>query len=192
MTRKGTKHKPEQKGAAGAAEKIAGEARKSEDFDAKIRKVESELNGSRQQAVKLKEELMRKAADFENFRRQKEREAQMAGKRVLEETIKELLPVVDDLNRIVEHAPEILEKTKEARPYVDAVALLQKNFLKWLSDKGVSRIEVLGKKMDVNYHEAITQVDNPEAESDTVVEEFQAGYVLGDRVLRHAKVVVAK
>ena len=189
MTKKGAKHKPEQKG---AAEKIVGEAIKSEDFDAKIKKVESELNGSRQQAVKLKEELMRKAADFENFRRQKERETQMAGKRALEETIKELLPVVDDLNRIVEHAPEILEKTKEARPYVDAVALLQKNFLKWLSDKGVSRIEALGKKMDVNYHEAITQVDNPEAESDTVIEEFQAGYVLGDRVLRHAKVVVAK
>lgn len=167
-------------------------AQKSDDLAAKIKELESELNESREQAEKLKDEVMRKAADFENFRRQKEREAQMTSARALEKTIKELLPVVDDINRIVEHAPEVLEKSEEARPYVDGVKLLQKNFMKWLSDKGVSRIEALGKKMDVNFHEAITQVDNPDAEPETIIEEFQAGYVLGEKVIRHSKVVVAK
>ena len=99
---------------------------------------------------------------------------------------------MDDVNRIVEHAPEVLEKTEEARPYIDGVELLKKNFFKWLTDKGVSRIEAVGKKMDVDFHEAITQVDSPDTEPETVIEEFQAGYVLGDKVLRHAKVVVAK
>lgn len=188
MTKKASKHKTIQN-ETGAAEETV---KQSEDFAARINELESKLNEARQQADKLKEELMRKAADFENFRRQKEREAGMVSAKALEKTIKELLPVVDDLNRIVEHAPEILEKAEEARPYVDGVELLQKNLFKWLSDKGVSRIEVLGKKMDVNFHEAITQIDNPDVEPDTIIEEFQAGYILGERVLRHAKVVVAK
>ena len=188
MTKKVSKHKTEERKPAVAEESVE----KSGGLAAKIGELESELNESREQAEKLKDEVMRKAADFENFRRQKEREAQMASARALEKTIKELLPVIDDINRIVEHAPEVLEKSEEARPYVDGVKLLQKNFMKWLSDKGVSRIEALGKKMDVNFHEAITQVDNPDAEPETVIEEFQAGYVLGDRVLRHSKVVVAK
>lgn len=188
MTKKASKHKTEQK-KTDVAEKSV---KQSEDLAEKIRELESALNESREQAEKLREEVMRKVADFENFRRQKEREAQVASSKALEKTIKELLPVVDDINRIVEHAPEVLEKTEEARPYVDGVKLLQKNFFKWLSDKGVSRIEALGKKMDVNFHEAITQVDNPDAEPETIIEEFQAGYVLGDKVLRHSKVVVAK
>ncbi len=188
MTRKASKHKTEQHETAGAEKAVS----QSEDFSVKAQELEEKLSEARQQADKLREELVRKAADFENFRRQKEREAQMASSRALEKVIKELLPVVDDVNRIVEHAPEVLEKSEEARPYIDGVGLLQKNLFKWLSDKGVSRMEVLGKKMDVNFHEAITQVDIPDTEPDTVIEEFQAGYILGDRVLRHAKVIVAK
>ena len=191
MTKKASKQKTErteQGKTTGTEETI----KQSEALAARVRELESELSGTRQQADKLKEGLIRKAAEFENFRRQKEREAQMAGARVLEKTIKELLPVVDDVNRIVEHAPEVLEKTEEARPYVDGVELLQKNLFKWLSDKGVSRIEAIGKKMDVNFHEAITLVDSPDAEPETILEEFQTGYLLGDKVLRHAKVVVAK
>ncbi|ASQ90090.1 nucleotide exchange factor GrpE [Prosthecochloris sp. GSB1] len=151
-----------------------------------------ELEEARAQSETLREQLVRKVAEFENFRKQKDREASMAGSRTLENVIRELLPVIDDVNRIVDHAPEILEKSDEARPYVDGVRLLQKNLMKWLSDKGVQRIEALGKKMDVNFHEAITQIDHPEAEPETVVEEYQAGYALGDRVIRHAKVVVAR
>ncbi len=188
MKKKVSKHTTEESKTAVAQEAV----KKSADFAATIKELESQLHEVNEQAEKLKDEVMRKAADFENFRRQKERETQMASARTLEKTIKELLPVVDDISRIVEHAPEVLEKSEEARPYVDGVKLLQKNFMKWLSDKGVSRIEALGKKMDVNFHEAITQVDNPDAEPETIIEEYQAGYVLGDRVLRHSKVVVAK
>ncbi|UZJ40551.1 nucleotide exchange factor GrpE [Prosthecochloris sp. SCSIO W1101] len=194
MTKKAAKHKAEHNETIKHEETVATKeaAGQSEELTAKVKVLEDALNESKLQAEKLKDELMRKAADFENFRRQKEREAQVAGSRALEKTIKELLPVIDDVNRIVDHAPEVLEKTEEARPYVDGVELLQKNLFKWLSEKGVSKIDVIGKKMDVNFHEAITLVDNPDAETDTIIEEFQAGYILGDRVLRHAKVVVAK
>ena len=188
MTKKASKHKTEQKDQVAAEES----GKRVVVLAAKVEDLESRLNDSRQQADKLREELMRKAAEFENFRRQKEREAQMAGSRALENIIKELLPVVDDVNRIVEHAPEVLEKTEEIRPYIDGVELLRKNLMRWLDDKGVCKIEAVGKKMDVNFHEAVTQLDYPDTEPETVIEEFQAGYVLGDRVLRHAKVVVAK
>ena len=188
MTKKASKHKTEQKEDVVVEEAV----KQSEALAAKVEELEGRLTDSKQQMDKLREELMRKAAEFENFRRQKEREAQKAGSRTLENIIRELLPLVDDVNRIVEHAPEVLEKTEEARPYIDGVELLKKNFFKWLADKGVSRIEAVGKKMDVDFHEAITQVDSPDTEPETVIEEFQAGYVLGDKVLRHAKVVVAK
>ena len=188
MTRKAPKHKTEQK-----EDVVVEEAGKqSEALAAKVEELEGRLTDSKQQADKLREELVRKAAEFENFRKQKEREAQMAGSRTLENIIKELLPLVDDINRIADHAPEILGKVEEARPYVGGVELLKKNLLKWLDDKGVGRIEALGKTMDVNFHEAITQVDHPDADPETVIEEYQVGYVLGDKILRHAKVVVAK
>lgn len=195
MTRKASREdsadiKKEEQAAAGTSEKQAvagngGEAPKGGDL-------QKQLEEARAQSEALREQLVRKVAEFENFRKQKDREASLAGSRALENVIRELLPVIDDLNRIVDHAPEILEKSDEARPYVDGVRLLQKNLMKWLSDKGVQRIEALGKKMDVNFHEAITQIDHPEAEPETVVEEYQAGYALGDRVIRHAKVVVAR
>lgn len=188
MTKKASKHKTDQKEDVVVEEAV----KQSEAFATKVEELEGQLTDSKQQLDKLREELMRKAAEFENFRRQKEREVQMVGSRALENIIKELLPLLDDVSRIVEHAPEVLEKTKEARPYIDGVELLKKNFFKWLADKGVSRIEAVGKKMDVDFHEAITQVDSPDADPETVIEEFQAGYVLGDKVLRHAKVVVAK
>ncbi len=188
MTKKASKHKTGQK------EETTGEETmpQAEALAERVSELENSLNENAEQTEKLREELMRKAAEFENFRRQKEREAQMAATRTIENTIKELLPIVDDVNRVIAYAPAVLEKTEEAKPYVDGVELLRKNLFKWLADKGVSKIESVGKKMDVAFHEAITLVDAPDAEPETVIEEFQAGYKLGDRVLRHAKVVVAK
>ncbi len=189
MTKKTAKHTKEKTEDVGTQEAVKEQ---SDALAAKVKQLESRLHESKQESDKLQEALVRKAAEFENFRKQKEREVEMSGLRTLENIIREQLPILDDVNRIVEHAPELLEKTEEAKPYIEGVELLRKNFVRWLEEKGVQKMEVLGKKMDVNFHEAITQVDVPDAEPETVVEEFQAGYVLGERVLRHAKVVVAK
>ncbi len=160
--------------------------------DARVQELEKSLEEAQLQAEKYRGEMMRFAADFENFRKQKERELQMAGTRSLENTIRELLPFFDDMGRVMEHAPDVMEKAQEIRPYVEGVELLWKNLLKWMESKGVRKIEACGKKMDVNFHEAITQIDHPDAEPDTVIEEYQTGYVMGDKVLRHAKVIVAR
>ncbi len=159
---------------------------------AKVAELEAELNSQREQVGKFRDELLRRAADFENFRKQKERETMMASSRALENVIRELLPVVDDVKRLLYHAPPSSEISSEARPYIEGVELVKKNLEKWLTEKGVNAIESIGTKLDVNFHEAISQIDHPEAEADTIIEEYQTGYLLGEKVIRHAKVIVAR
>ncbi|ARM30610.1 nucleotide exchange factor GrpE [Prosthecochloris sp. HL-130-GSB] len=160
--------------------------------DERVKELEKALEEAKAESEKYRGDLVRYAADFENFRKQKDREARMAGERMVENMIRELLPLVDDVSRVMEHSPEVLEKSEDARPYVEGVELLWKNLMKWLEDKGVKKIEAKGQKMDVNFHEAISQIDYPDVEPETVVEEYQTGYMLGDKVLRHAKVVVSR
>ncbi|MFQ3597924.1 MAG: nucleotide exchange factor GrpE [Chloroherpetonaceae bacterium] len=140
----------------------------------------------------FKDQLYRKAADYENFRRQKEREAAAFLKFAEEGIIKKLLPTLDDLERVIKSADKFLAGNPDAKIYVDGVKLVQQKLLKTLEERGVTRIESLGKKFDIAYHEALTQMPTSDVEPDTIVDEFEAGYVLHDKVIRHAKVVVAK
>lgn len=159
---------------------------------ARIAELEAELEVQREQVNKYRDEVLRRAADFENFRRQKERETMMAASRSLENSIRELLPVVDDIKRLLQHAPQSSELSNEARPYIEGAELVKKNLEKWFAEKGVIAIDSIGAKLDVDFHEAISQVDHPEMEPDTIIEEYQTGYLLGEKVIRHAKVIVAR
>jgi molecular chaperone GrpE len=154
--------------------------------------LEEEVKRQKEQSDRYRDELLRKAAEFENFRKQKERESMMASSRALENVIRELLPVVDDVKRVLQFASLSAEPSVEARPYIEGVELVKKNLEKWLGDKGVKAIDAKGMKLDVNFHEAISQIDHPEAESETIIEEYQTGYLLGEKVIRHAKVIVAR
>jgi molecular chaperone GrpE len=167
-------------------------SQESEAPSARVAELEAELNNLKDQTGKYRDELLRKAAEFENFRKQKEREAMMASSRALENIIRELLPVVDDVKRLLAHAPQSSEISSEARPYIDGVKMVKKNLEKWLDDKGVKAIESIGMKLDVDFHEAISQVDHPDSEPDIIIEEYQTGYLLGEKVIRHAKVIVAR
>ena len=158
----------------------------------KIAELETELLKHKEQSDKYRDELLRKAADFENFRKVKERESMMASSRALENILRELLPVVDDVKRVLQHAPLNAETSAEARPYIEGVELVKKSLEKWLDQKGVKAIDSIGMKLDVNFHEAISQVDQPDAEPDTIIDEYQTGYLLGEKVIRHAKVIVAR
>ncbi|TNJ38373.1 nucleotide exchange factor GrpE [Chlorobaculum thiosulfatiphilum] len=154
--------------------------------------MEAEIAARDAEIQKLREEVMRRAAEFENFRKQKEREAALSGTRMLENTVRDLLPLIDDLKRLMSHIPAEMQEMAEAKPFIEGVELIRKNFMSLLENKGVQEIEAKGKVLDVNFHEAITQIDAPGAEPDTIVEEYQTGYTLGDRVIRHAKVIVAR
>lgn len=174
-----------------AAAPLAASAEMSEQ-EQRIAALEAELASRQEELDRLRDELLRKAAEFENFRKVKERESVQAGSRAIENTIREMLPLVDDLKRVLANAPHILEIASETQPYVDGVELLKRHFDKWLADKGVSEIQSVGSKLDVQFHEAISVLDVPDTEPETIVEEYQTGYMLGDKVLRHARVIVAR
>ncbi len=163
------------------------EAEKSE-----VEILKEKLAQVEQERDTFKDQLYRKAADYENFRRQKEREAAAYLKYAEEGVIKKLLPSLDDLERVIKNADKFLANNPDAKIYVEGVKLVHQKLLKTLEERGVTRIESLGKKFDVAYHEALTQMPKSDVEPETVVDEFEAGYMLHDKVIRHAKVVVSK
>lgn len=167
------------------------EAKEIEVLNSRIEELEGEVAKLQEQAGKFRDELLRRAADFENFRKQKEREVLQSSSRALENTIREMLPLVDDLQRVLAHAPSDPEKAGESWPFIEGVALIRKNLCNWLEEKGVKAIASKGMKLDVNFHEAISQVNQPDVEPETIIEEYQTGYLLGEKVIRHAKVIVA-
>ncbi|TCD48646.1 nucleotide exchange factor GrpE [Chlorobium sp. N1] len=160
--------------------------------DPKVAELQAELRAEKEQTGKFRDELLRRAADFENFRKQKEREAVMASQRATENILRDLLPILDDVERVLANPPAPEEITPAAKSYIDGVELIKKNLDRWLESKGVRPIEAVGTKLDVDFHEAISQMEHPDAEAETIIEQYQTGYMLGERVLRHAKVIVAR
>ena len=160
--------------------------------ESRIAALEREVQAEKEQNGKFRDELLRRAAEFENFRKQKEREAVMASQRATDNVLRDLLTLVDDVERVLANVPEPEEIPAAAKPYIDGVELLKKNLDRWLESKWVKPIEAIGMKLDVDFHEAISQIEHPDAEPETIVEQYQTGYLLGDRVLRHAKVIVAR
>ncbi len=130
---------------------------------------------------------LRSAADLENLRKRQKRELEDAKFEAKAKTLKEMLPVVDNLERAIEHA------TQQAgtNPIVEGVQLVLRQFLTSFERLDVQPIEALNQPFDPNLHEAISQQESEQAPG-TVVQVLQRGYRSGDRLLRPALVVVAK
>ena len=130
---------------------------------------------------------LRAAADLENFRKRQRRELDDARFEAKGKVLKEMLPVVDNLERAIEHA------TQQAgtNPIVDGVQLVLRQFMSAFERLDVTPIEAGGQPFDPNMHEAISQAES-ESPPGTVVQVLQRGYRSGDRLLRPALVVVAK
>jgi molecular chaperone GrpE len=104
-----------------------------------------------------------------------------------ESFIIKLLPVIDDLERSLQH----IDSAKNNESLKEGINLVYDKFMKVLEDQGVHKIDCIGKPFDVHYHEALMQKKTDEAEPHTVIEEIQAGYMYKDKVIRHSKVVVS-
>ena len=140
------------------------------------------------EAARLRDQLLRTAADFDNYRKRSRRDVDDAERRGREELLRELLPVFDNLERAVAHA----ETAPDVNSLADGIAMVRKQFLDTLGKIGIERIEALGQPFDPAVHEAIQQVETDDFEPGTVANQFQAGYRMGERLLRPAMVVVAK
>jgi molecular chaperone GrpE len=160
-----------------------------------IDELEAELQRHREQTRQLEEQLLRRAAEFQNYRRRTEAELGQAAARGRGEVVRPLLDVLDDLERSLEAAEQAAEEEQGGPTYEalkTGVDLVYKKFVDTLRGLGVEEIEAVGQPFDENQHEAMMQQPVPNAESGTVIGEIQKGYRMGDRVLRHARVIVAQ
>ncbi|MEO6513085.1 MAG: nucleotide exchange factor GrpE [Candidatus Saccharimonadales bacterium] len=145
----------------------------------------SNKDDNKAQIAALTEALQRERADAVNIRRQ--HESQMANLRTMVKSsvISDLLPVIDNFERALKHVPQDLE----GNDYVKGVNGVVKQFEKTLESIGVERIKTVGEHFDPKLHEAISMEDG-EGDHEIVSEELQAGYKIGDDVIRHAMVRV--
>ncbi|WIX33048.1 nucleotide exchange factor GrpE [Salinicola sp. JS01] len=133
-----------------------------------------------------KDQSMRAAAEAQNARRRAEQDAEKARKFALEKFVKELLPVVDSLEKGLESMQEVDETHREG------VSMTLKMQLDVLAKFGVEQIDPQGEPFDPQFHEAMSMVPNPELDPNTVMDVMQKGYTLNGRLVRPAMVIVSK
>lgn len=146
------------------------------------------LEAAKAENAKLRDQLLRTAADFDNYRKRSRRDVEDAQKKGSEELLKALLPVFDNLERAVMHA----EQSTDAKAIADGVRMVLKQFTDALGRVGIKRVGGVGQPFDPLVHEAIQQIESNEHPAGTVVAEVQPGYSFGDRLIRAAMVVVAR
>lgn len=165
-----------------------GADREEEDGGDPIQILTKRLSELEQENSELKDQFLRKSADFENFRKRINREKEEAIAFANRELLEDLLPIIDDFERAIKSA----EESKDFDAFLEGVALIEKQFTSMLERKwGLTRFDSEGQEFDPQRHEAVTSQEGEPGSTPTVVEDYQKGYLLRDRVLRSAKVKVA-
>lgn len=146
-----------------------------------------------QELAQMRDQLMRQAAETENVRKRAERDIKESSKYAVTGFARDLVNVVENLNLALINIPGEARQTDERLDTLaKGVEMTQQELLRVLEKHGISRIQPQGEKFNHNLHEAVAQVEDPKAEPGTVIQVLQAGYIIQDRLLRPAMVVVAK
>jgi molecular chaperone GrpE len=142
----------------------------------------------------LKDRLLRTLAELENVRRRSAREVQDERTYAVTSFAREILGIGDNLQRTIEALPKEGAEAESpvVKSLVEGVAVTAREFLKVLGKFKIRRLEPLGERFDPNFHQAMYEVPSADVASGTILEVMQAGYAIGDRVLRPALVAVAK
>jgi molecular chaperone GrpE len=155
--------------------------------ESEVSKLRQQFQSKEREAKDNYERFLRQTAELENFKKRAIREKEDAVRFGNESLIKDLLPVIDNLERAVMHA----KGGGNGQPLVEGVELVLKGLFDVLSKHGVSQIAAAGQPFDPGKHEAMSQVETEAHEPNTVIDEFHKGYLLNDRLLRPALVSVA-
>ena len=152
----------------------------------------SELKRVEGENAELKNQLARRQADFENYRKRVDRERNETYNRVVADIAMKLLPVSDNLKRALEAESSVeAAESDEFRHFLSGVDLIWKQLNGLLDTLGVKQIPAVGEPFDPHIHEAVVTEATDEYEPDTVIQEIVAGYRLGDKLIRPALVKVA-
>lgn len=187
------KKKEETKDQAPPAEVEASEGQEAkgdeEQAEAAEPSLEEALAASQEEARKNWDLYLRQRADLENYRRRAQRDKEDQVRFANENILREILPVMDNLERAVEHARQ---EEAESAALLEGVEMTLSQFQGVLDRFGVKAVEALGEPFDPAHHEAMGQVETAEHPANAVAMELQKGYFLNDRLLRPAMVMVAK
>jgi len=154
----------------------------------KLKELNSEIERLTQELNDLKDKYLRKAAEFDNYKKRKDKEILDILERATDQLCLELLPVIDDFERSLNTET----KRKSYKSLREGIELIYKKFLAILKNQGIEPIEAVGQPFDPNLHDAIMQVEDQEKPSNIVVDEALKGYRRKDKVLRHSQVIVNK
>lgn len=143
--------------------------------------------------VEMKDRVLRTLAEMENLRRRTEKEIADAKTYGVTNLARDMIAFADNLRRAIESVPaDAREAEGNLRTLVEGLELTERDFLSRLSRHGVKKLEPQGQKFDPNMHEALFEIPDPGVPSGTVMQVVEAGYSIGDRCLRPAKVGVAR
>ena len=149
---------------------------------------DSKIADLENQVKDLQDKLLRKAAEFENYKRRTENDQFNLINYAAESFIIKLLPIVDDFQRSMNHIDD-LEKSKSVK---DGIKLVYEKLQKLLNEQGVKKMETKGEPFNVEFHDALMQKKDDSVPPHTVVEEIEPGYLYREKVIRHAKVIVSE
>jgi len=163
------------------SKKVSEKVSKEKELKKKLSEKEKELN-------KFNDRYLRLAAEFDNYRKRIEKEIREIIEYAGEGVLRQVLPILDDFERALHNnGKNSTDKSVQA-----GLELIHKKFIKTLKDLGVKPIESLNKAFDPDFHHAVSARDEKNVKPETVVEEFEKGYMYKKHVLRYAKVVVSK
>lgn len=152
----------------------------------------AELEGN---LTQLKDQLLRKAAEFENYKKRIESDYASVVKFANEELISSLLPALDDFYRSIKMSQEKINNSttsqKNELVFLKGMELIYSKLMKILETQGVKQFDTIGQQFDPYYHDALMQIPKQDVAPNTIIEEIERGYLLHDKVIRHARVIVA-
>ena len=181
------KKKHAQEDAAEKTEMKNQETEQAAERDEALKTAEEKAGKAAEEAEKWKNDYLRLMAEFDTFRRRSAEEKLELVKSASTDTIKGLLPVLDDC----EIALAQLEKSTDSEAAKEGTQLIYNKLMDYLKTQGLARIEAKGEVFDTDFHEAVTQFPAPSEDlKGKVIDVVQTGYTLGGKVLRYAKVVV--
>ncbi len=170
------------------AEEAQGTEEQAEEPTAE-QKLEKELEEAKKTIEEQKDKYLHLSAEFDNYRKRTMKEKAELIKNGGEKAISAILPILDDLERALQN----MQKADNVQAMYEGLDLIFQKFHKVLAQEGLQKMEPVGETFDTDYHEAIALVPAPdEAQKGKVLDCVQTGYKLNDKVIRHAKVVVAQ
>ena len=146
----------------------------------------------RDEAANLKDQLLRALAELENTRRRAQKDKQEATRYAPAPLARDLLAVSDNLARALQSVPEELAKDERAKSLIEGIEMTQRELQGVFEKHSIAKIEPVGEKLNPHHHEAMFEIEDHSQEPGTVLQVVEPGYVLHDRLLRPARVGVAK